>query len=132
MSPLRRVEAGRAGPGALGILVPPGRPTVLILRPRALPWDLLLVRAGEGGEAGTPFLHLERQEAEAAAEGLIQAKRRKGYVEVSVEEAAQARPRKRSPKRLWRQLLLPFEAFENSESAGEETGRGGDKARGDN
>jgi hypothetical protein len=73
MSPLRRVEAARAGPGALGILAPPGRETVLIVRPRALPWDLLLLRGGEGGEAGTPFLHLAAEDAEAAAEGLWRA-----------------------------------------------------------
>ena len=72
MSPLRRVDARGAGPSALGILVPPGRKTVLIVRPRPLPWDLLLVRRGEG-ESGTPFLHLERDEAEAVAEGLFRA-----------------------------------------------------------
>jgi hypothetical protein len=72
MSPFRLLEAARAGPDALGILVPPGRPTVVILRPRALPWDLLLVRGG-GGEAGTPFLHLEPEEAGAVAEGLWRA-----------------------------------------------------------
>ena len=44
MCPLRRVEDHRAGPSALGILVPPGRRTFLILRPRALSWDLLLLR----------------------------------------------------------------------------------------
>jgi hypothetical protein len=70
---LRRVEARQAGPGALGILLPPGARTVLILRPRPVPWDLLLVRAGEGGEAGTPFLHLEPEEGRAMAEGLLRA-----------------------------------------------------------
>ena len=47
MCPLRRVEDERAGPGALGVLIPPGQRTFLILRPRALPWDLLLARAAE-------------------------------------------------------------------------------------
>jgi hypothetical protein len=47
MCPLRRVEGERAGPNALGILIPPGRRTFVILRPRALPWDLLLARSGE-------------------------------------------------------------------------------------
>jgi hypothetical protein len=46
MCPLRRVDGDRAGPAALGILVPPGRRTFLILRPRSLPWDLLLLRPG--------------------------------------------------------------------------------------
>jgi hypothetical protein len=71
--PLRRVDASRAGPWALGVLLPPGPRTVLILRPRAVPWDLLLVRNGAGGEAGTPFLHLEPEEGRAVAEGLLRA-----------------------------------------------------------
>jgi hypothetical protein len=73
---LRRVEAHQAGPTALGILLPPGPRTVLILRPRSLPWDLLLVRAGADGDPGTPFLHLEREEGEALAEGLLRALQR--------------------------------------------------------
>jgi hypothetical protein len=79
---LRRVEARRAGPGALGILLPPGPRTVLILRPRSVLWDLLLVRGGEGGEPGTPFLHLEPEEGQALAEGLMRAlEREAGQVE---------------------------------------------------
>ncbi len=70
---LRRVEARQAGPGALGVLLPPGARTVLILRPRPVPWDLLLVRGGEGGEAGTPFLHLDPEEGRTIAEGLLRA-----------------------------------------------------------
>ena len=70
---LCRVEANRAGPAALGILLPPGPRTVLILRPRALPWDLLLVRGGAGGETGTPFLHLDPDEGQAVAEGVLRA-----------------------------------------------------------
>jgi hypothetical protein len=70
---LRRVDARQAGPEALGILLPPGPRTVLILRPRALPWDLLLVRCGAGSETGTPFLHLEPEEGRAMAEGLLRA-----------------------------------------------------------
>ena len=70
---LRRVDARQAGPAALGILLPPGPRTVLILRPRALPWDLLLVRCGAGSETGTPFLHLEPEEGRAMAEGLLRA-----------------------------------------------------------
>jgi hypothetical protein len=46
MPPFLRVEDRRAGPEALGILVPPGLRTVVILRPRALGWDLLPVRPG--------------------------------------------------------------------------------------
>jgi hypothetical protein len=73
MSALRRVDAREAGPNAVGILLPPGNRTVLILRPRSVPWDLLLVRSGESGEAGTPFLHLDQEEAQAMAEGLCRA-----------------------------------------------------------
>src|SRR5947209_10768404 len=70
---LRRVEARQAGPGALGVLLPPGPRTVLILRPRPVSWDLLLVRGGAGGEVGTPFLHLEPDEGQAVAEGVLRA-----------------------------------------------------------
>jgi hypothetical protein len=42
MCPLQRVLDTEAGPQALGLLLPPGRRTFLILRPRALAWDLLL------------------------------------------------------------------------------------------
>src|SRR5215831_14183495 len=61
MSLFRQVEDHHAAANALGILVPPGRRTVVILRPRALEWDLLAVHAQDGppllrqfdrGEAG--------------------------------------------------------------------------------
>jgi hypothetical protein len=61
MCALRRVEDERAGPTALGILVPPARRTFVIVRPRGLAWDLLLV-----GEAG--FREMERSEAHFAAQ----------------------------------------------------------------
>ena len=67
MSPLRRVLGDRAGPTAVGILVPPGPRTVVILRPRALAWDLLLVR----GDA--TFQEIESHEAEAIVQGLARA-----------------------------------------------------------
>jgi len=44
MCPLRRVEDRVAGPSALGLLLPPGRQTFLILRPRSLSCDLLLLQ----------------------------------------------------------------------------------------
>jgi hypothetical protein len=68
MAPLRRVFAERAGPTALGILVPPGPRTVLVVRPRALAWDLLLVEDGPDAEAVIRFCDVTRAEAEAAAE----------------------------------------------------------------
>jgi hypothetical protein len=61
MGELRRVTDRRAGPAALGILVPPGPRTFLILRPRSLAWDLVLVGA-DGA-----FREMGRDEAEAAA-----------------------------------------------------------------
>jgi hypothetical protein len=66
MPPFRRVEDRRAGPKALGILVPPGLRTFVILRPRALEWDLLPVR-GEDGEAAGQFCDFGRDEAAGVA-----------------------------------------------------------------
>ena len=66
-TPLRRVEGDQAGPDALGILLPPGERTVLIVRPRALCWDLLLVR----GLAGTAFRELARSEATGIAQSFF-------------------------------------------------------------
>jgi hypothetical protein len=43
MPPFRRVQGDKAGPTALGILIPPGGRTLVILRPRALAWDLVLL-----------------------------------------------------------------------------------------
>ncbi|MGH9676480.1 MAG: hypothetical protein ACRD36_05205, partial [Candidatus Acidiferrum sp.] len=44
MVQFQRVDAGEAGPSALGILIPPGRRTILIVRPRHLEFDLVLMR----------------------------------------------------------------------------------------
>ncbi len=68
--PLRLVEDADAGPDAVGILVPPGRLTVVILRPRALIWDLLLTEEGVPC-AGPPFRELTQTEARAAARGIF-------------------------------------------------------------
>jgi hypothetical protein len=65
MATFRRVEANRAGSGALGILVPPGPRTLVILRPRALEWDLLPIRF-EGGMS-SDFCAFERDEAAVVA-----------------------------------------------------------------
>jgi hypothetical protein len=69
MCPLRRVRDDQAGPAALGILVPPGRQTFLILRPRSLPWDLLLVRSAEA----PAFRDLPHAEADRLAGELARA-----------------------------------------------------------
>lgn len=68
-----RVEAQHAGPGALGILVPHGAKTLVIVRPRALEWDLLPAR-WDGDIAHAPQLcALERDEAAGAARRLLHA-----------------------------------------------------------
>jgi hypothetical protein len=46
-----------AGPRALGILVPPGKRTLIILRPRALSWDLVLERPPGAPQPGLWELH---------------------------------------------------------------------------
>lgn len=74
MCPLRRVDDEQAGPAAVGLLVPPSRRTFVILRPRALEWDLLLVR-GPDSEA---FLEMSLDEAHAAAQMLFRALREWG------------------------------------------------------
>jgi hypothetical protein len=90
MGAFRRVEGGQAGPAALGILIPPGRRTFVILRPRALPWDLLLLRGGADGA----FRELAHDEASAAAQSLYRALREAaggpGRAEVVVERLAVA------------------------------------------
>jgi hypothetical protein len=63
----QRVEDARAGPTALGILVPPGPRTVVILRPRALEWDLLAVDPARG------FCQFGRDEAAGVARGVLRA-----------------------------------------------------------
>jgi hypothetical protein len=70
MSAPRRVFGNQAGPTAVGILVPPGVRTVVVVRPRSLPWDLLLV---EVDDTVIRFREFDRSEAEAAAQALGQA-----------------------------------------------------------
>jgi hypothetical protein len=87
MGSFRRVEGEQAGPAALGILVPPSRRTFVILRPRALPWDLVLCR--EDGPSS--FRELAHDEASAAAQGLFRSLREwaaggPGAVEVVADE----------------------------------------------
>jgi hypothetical protein len=74
MCPLRRVDDDQAGPAALGILVPPARRTFLILRPRSLPWDLVLLRAAEGKQ----FRDMNRDEAQVVPAAVFRALTRGG------------------------------------------------------
>lgn len=71
MCALRRVNDKDAGPDALGILLPPGRRTFVILRPRALPWDLLLTRSDGNGDTGTSFREVSRDEGVKVAEAVL-------------------------------------------------------------
>ena len=61
MSSFQEIEASRAGRSALGILMPPGPRTLVILRPRALDWDLVPLRPD--GEPGQPmqFWEVDRE-----------------------------------------------------------------------
>jgi hypothetical protein len=63
----QRVDAQHAGPSALGILVPQGTKTLVIVRPRALAWDLL--PAKWNGDAAQPpqFCVFTRDEAAGVA-----------------------------------------------------------------
>jgi hypothetical protein len=70
MSAFRLVDDDQAGPRAVGLLVPPGRRTLVIVRPRALPWDLLIVHSRPRVGATTTFRDFGPAEAAAAAEGL--------------------------------------------------------------
>jgi hypothetical protein len=70
MGTFRKVEAEQAGAEALGILIPPARRTFVILRPRSLPWDLLLCRGEEPA-----FREMGHDEASAAAQALYRALR---------------------------------------------------------
>lgn len=67
-----RVEPQRAGPRALGILVPPGTRTLVILRPRSLFWDLLPA-AWDGDPARPPrFCTFGRDDAAHMARQVLQ------------------------------------------------------------
>ena len=66
MGVFQRVEAEQAGPAALGILIPPAQRTFVILRPRAMAFDLLLCRS-----AADPSFHaLSHAEASTSAQSL--------------------------------------------------------------
>jgi hypothetical protein len=71
--PFRRVDAHLAGPRALGILIPPGERTLVILRPRALAWDLLPARWDGDPRHPPAFCTFARDEAAAVAKRLATA-----------------------------------------------------------
>ena len=67
MSPLKLTPAEKAGPKALGILTPPGPRTILILRPRSMNWDLVLLQ----GVAEVRFREMSQSEARNIAEAVF-------------------------------------------------------------
>jgi hypothetical protein len=67
MAAFRRVDDHRASPSALGILVPPGQRTIVILRPRAVGWDLLALQPGAGTGPLVAFCDFEREQAARVA-----------------------------------------------------------------
>jgi hypothetical protein len=62
MSPFQQIEPSRASRSALGILMPPGRRTLVILRPRALDWDLVPLRPDGEPEQPTHFWEVNPEE----------------------------------------------------------------------
>lgn len=68
-----RVEPQHAGPQALGILIPPGARTLVIVRPRALEWDLLPARWDGASDRAPEFCVFGREEAAGIARRLIAA-----------------------------------------------------------
>ncbi len=73
MPPFRRVEPHQTGATALGILVPPGSRTMVILRPRGLPWDLLPARWDGHVDRAPSFCTFGRDEAARVARRLQRA-----------------------------------------------------------
>lgn len=63
MAIFQRVDAERAGPRALGVLIPPGRRTLVILRPRGMDWDLVLLKPDAPELAAAQFWELSQWEA---------------------------------------------------------------------
>lgn len=72
MPRFRRVDGKSAGPAALGVLVPPGRRSLVVVRPRALDWDLLLALPA-GCEIPSLFWEAPREHATTLAERVHQA-----------------------------------------------------------
>src|SRR5437870_575170 len=72
MNAFYRVDARRAGPSALGFLVPPGSSSVVIVRPRSVPWDLLPLRPGCEQMEPAVFCTQERNAAAELAKRLQQ------------------------------------------------------------
>lgn len=68
--PLRRVDANRASDDAVGILIPPGARTVVVVRPRRMTWDLLPVRWSGEAARSPEFVSFDREQAAQIARRL--------------------------------------------------------------
>jgi hypothetical protein len=68
--PLRRVDSRSASVTALGILVPPGSRTIVVVRPRGMVWDLLPVRWDGAPTSPPAFVSFGREEAAQIARRL--------------------------------------------------------------
>jgi hypothetical protein len=77
-----RVDPQHAGPSALGILVPQGMKTLVIVRPRALEWDLLPARWDGDSNHPPEFCLFTRDDAAGVARRLVKS------LEAAVEHAA--------------------------------------------
>jgi hypothetical protein len=73
MSAFRCLDGSDAGPEALGILVPPSRRTLVLLRPRAVEYDLVLVRSPGGNGARSVFAEMDHATASRASRELFRA-----------------------------------------------------------
>ncbi len=67
MPAFRRVDMENAGKSALGILVPGGKRTFVVVRPRSLPWDLLPARWAGDPCVPPTFCSFDREEAAVVA-----------------------------------------------------------------
>ena len=106
MPAFRIVHGGRAGPAALGILVPPGNRTVIVVRPRALNVDLVMIRPDTEG-----FYEASPQAAGLEAQRLGQALQtdatRLAVVSAGAREAVEAEEDGRCPPRPLSEGLRP-------------------------
>lgn len=68
-----RVDQKQAGPDAIGILIPHGAKTLVIVRPRSLAWDLLPARWDGQSDHPPEFAVFTRDEAAGVARDLVRA-----------------------------------------------------------
>ena len=77
-----RVDPKAAGPHALGILIPPGQKTLVVLRLRALQWDLLPAKWDGAIDRPPQFCLFTRDESAALARRMV------AFLEAAVDSGA--------------------------------------------